>query len=300
MTRVTYATLSSDNEDLHTGYEAGVRTAESWLGVTLAGRVNGKLRTDGATFDVVNPSDNTIRLCTVHSATQSDVDDAVAVATEAGPGWAATPWQERVRLLRAAADLISDRSAELGALMSMEVGKNRLEALGDVEESADLIRYYCDQVEKNDGFAKDMARLSDKEYTRSVLRPYGVWGVISPFNFPMALAAGPLGGALVAGNTVVLKPSPQGSFSAAKLYECLIAAGLPEGVVQLLPGGDEVGKAIVAHPGVSGLTFTGSYAVGMSIYRDFASRYPKPVVCEMGGKNPAIITASADLDIAAS
>ncbi|HEY2700111.1 MAG TPA: aldehyde dehydrogenase family protein [Pseudonocardiaceae bacterium] len=300
MTRVTYATLSSDNEDLHTGYEAGVRTAESWLGVTLAGRVNGKPRTDGDTFDVVNPSNNTIRLCTVYSATQSDVDDAVAAAAEAAPRWAATPWQERVRLLRAAADLISDRSAELGALMSMEVGKNRLEALGDVEESADLIRYYCDQVEKNDGFARDMARLSDKEYTSSVLRPYGVWGVISPFNFPMALAAGPLGGALVAGNTVLLKPSPQGSFSAAKLYECLMDAGLPAGVVQLLPGGDETGKAVVRHPGISGLTFTGSYAVGMSIYRDFASRYPKPVVCEMGGKNPAIITASADLDIAAS
>jgi 1-pyrroline-5-carboxylate dehydrogenase len=116
----------------------------------------------------------------------------------------------------------------------------------------------------------------------------------------MALAAGPLGGALVAGNTVLLKPSPQGSFSAAKLYECLMDAGLPAGVVQLLPGGDETGKAVVRHPGISGLTFTGSYAVGMSIYRDFASRYPKPVVCEMGGKNPAIITASADLDIAAS
>ena len=90
--------------------------------------------------------------------------------------------------------------------MAMEVGKNRLEALGDVEESADLIRYYCHQMEANDGFAMPMGRLAEAEATSDVMRPYGVWAVISPFNFPMALSAGPLGAALVAGNTAVLKP----------------------------------------------------------------------------------------------
>jgi 1-pyrroline-5-carboxylate dehydrogenase len=133
-----------------------------------------------------------------------------------------------------------------------------------------------------------------------VLRPYGVWAVISPFNFPMALAGGPVGGALAAGNTVVLKPSMQGSFSAVKLYECLRDAGMPADVLHLLPGGDEVGKALVAHPGIAGLTFTGSYEAGMSIYRSFASAYPKPVICEMGGKNPVIVSAKADLDTAAT
>jgi 1-pyrroline-5-carboxylate dehydrogenase len=175
-----------------------------------------------------------------------------------------------------------------------------LEALGDVEESADLIRYYCRQVEDNDGFVRSMEQLSDREQTTSVLRPYGVWGVISPFNFPMALAAGPAGGALAAGNTVVLKPSPQGSFTAAKLYECLRDAGLPTGVFHVVPGGDEVGRQLVAHPGIAGLTFTGSYQVGMEIYRNFATAYPKPVVCEMGGKNPAIVSAQADLQLAAA
>ena len=145
----------------------------------------------------------------------------------------------------------------------MEVGKNRLEALGDVEESADLIRYYCTQLESHDGFSVSMDTIAEHETTRSVLRPYGVWGVISPFNFPMALAAGPVGGALAAGNTVVLKPSPQGSFSATKLYECLRDAGLPAGVLHVAPGGDDVGQALVSNPDVDGLTFTGSYAVGM-------------------------------------
>jgi 1-pyrroline-5-carboxylate dehydrogenase len=297
--RVTYATLSADNEKLHAAYEDGVRVAQSWLGQTLAAYVSGQPRTNGPALDVLSPADQAV-LCRVHEATPTDLEDAVAAAASAAPGWADTPWQERIALLRAAADLISDRSNELAALMSMEVGKNRLEALGDVEETADLIRYYCTQIERNDGFAKMMDRLSPHESTMSVLRPFGVWGVISPFNFPMALAGGPVGGALAAGNTVVLKPSMQGSFSAMKLYECLRDAGLPADVLHLLPGGDDVGKALVAHPGIAGLTFTGSYEAGMSIYHSFAHAYPKPVICEMGGKNPVIVSAKADIDTAAT
>jgi 1-pyrroline-5-carboxylate dehydrogenase len=297
--RVTYATLSADNEELHAAYEEGVRTARSWLGQTIPTVVDGQPRSDGPAFTLTSPNDTGLRLGTVHAATERDVDDAVAAAKAAFPAWAGTPWRERVALLRRAADLISERSNELAALMSMEVGKNRLEALGDVEESADLIRYYCQQMDDNDGFAHQMGQLSENEHTRSVLKPYGVWAVISPFNFPMALAAGPAGGALVAGNTVVFKPSPQGSFTGWKLYECLRDAGLPAGAFHYLPGGDEVGAAIVRHPGVDGITFTGSYQVGMEIYKRFASEYPKPTVIEMGGKNPAIVSAKADVELAA-
>lgn len=296
--RVTYATLSADNEDLHAAYEQGLETARSWFGSTLPTYVDGEARTSGETFEVRSPVDTSVLLCSVHAATPADVEDAVAAAKAFAPEWAATPWRERVAIMRRAGDLISERSNELAALMSMEVGKNRLEALGDVEESAVFFRYYSDQMENNDGFDKAMDTIAAQETTRSVLRPYGVWGVISPFNFPMALAAGPTAGALVAGNVVVLKPSPQGTFSAIKLYECLRDAGLPAGAFHVLPGGDEIGKAVVAHPDVAGLSFTGSYEVGMSIYRDFATAYPKPVVCEMGGKNPAIVSRKADLDLA--
>jgi 1-pyrroline-5-carboxylate dehydrogenase len=297
--RVTYATLSADNEELHEAFEQGVRTARSWLGQTFPTVVDGQPRTDGPTFTLTSPNDAHLELGTFHAATERDIDDAVDAAKAAFPTWSGTPWRERVALLRRAADMISERSNELAALMSMEVGKNRLEALGDVEEAADLIRYYCQQMDDNDGFAHTMGQLSENEHTRSVLKPYGVWAVISPFNFPMALAAGPAGGALVAGNTVVFKPSPQGSFTGYKLSECLRDAGLPSGVFHYLPGGDEVGAAIVRHPGVDGITFTGSYQVGMEIYKRFASRYPKPTVIEMGGKNPAIVSARADLDLAA-
>jgi len=297
--RVTYATLSADNEDLHAAYEQGLETAKSWFGSTLPTYVSGEARSNGGTFDVYSPVDTSVRLATVQSATTGDVDDAVAAAARFAPTWAATPWQERTAILRRAGDLISERSNELAALMSMEVGKNRLEALGDVEESAVFFRYYSDQMEANDGFNKPMDTIAAHETTRSVMRPYGVWGVISPFNFPMALAAGPTAGALVAGNTVVLKPSPQGTFSAIKLYECLRDAGLPADAFHVVPGGDEIGKAIVGHRDVDGLSFTGSYEVGMSIYREFATAYPKPVVCEMGGKNPTIVSKKADVEKAA-
>jgi len=297
--RVTYATLSADNEELHAAYEEGVKTARGWIGQTVPVVVDGQARTDGETFTLGSPGDASLELAVVHQATEDDVDDAVTAAAAAFPAWSELPWPDRVALLRAAADLISDRSNELAALMTMEVGKNRLEALGDVEESADLIRYYCQQLKDNDGFARRMGQLSADEHTRSVLKPYGVWAVISPFNFPMALAAGPVGGALVAGNTVVLKPSPQGSFTGYKLYECLRDAGIPAGVFHFLPGGDEAGKLVAGHPGVDGITFTGSFAVGTKIYRQFSKGVPRPAVCEMGGKNPAIVSAKADLDLAA-
>jgi 1-pyrroline-5-carboxylate dehydrogenase len=299
--RVTYATLSADNEELQAAYDAGLRLASGWLGAVIPGYVGGQPRESGELFTVTSPGDLSLALCRVHASTKADVEDAVRTASAAAPRWARTPWRERVTVLRAAADLISERSNELAALMSLEAGKNRLEALGDVEESADLIRYYCQQVEDSGGFTAPMGSLSDREKNVSVLRPYGVWAVISPFNFPMALAAGPAGAALVAGNTVLLKPSPQGSFTAAKLYECFRDAGLDPDVLHLLPGGDETGATLVAHPGVNGLTFTGSYATGMSIYRQFAAfSYPKPVICEMGGKNPAIVSDRADLDVAAA
>jgi 1-pyrroline-5-carboxylate dehydrogenase len=142
-----------------------------------------------------------------------------------------------------------------------------------------------------------MDALSNNEHNRSVLRPYGVWAVISPFNFPMALAGGPAGGALVAGNAVVLKPSHQGFFTGLKLYEMLTAGGVPPGALHVLTGpGRTVGEELWQNPDVDGLTFTGSYAVGMQIYRKFSKDYPKPAICEMGGKNPAIVSAKADLD----
>jgi 1-pyrroline-5-carboxylate dehydrogenase len=225
----------------------------------------------------------------------------VAAAKAAFPGWRDMPWQERIAILRKAADLISDRLFEIGSVVSLEIGKNRLEALGDVEESADLIRYCCDSMEENNGFDRTLKPESDKHHNRSVLKPHGVWGVISPFNFPAALSAGPTGGALVTGNTVVQKPAEDGPLTAVLLAQCFVDAGIPAGVFNLVTGAEETGKAITANPDVAGITFTGSYDVGMSIIRHYAAagKFPRPVIIEMGGKNPTIVTEKADLDKAA-
>jgi 1-pyrroline-5-carboxylate dehydrogenase len=298
--KITYATLRNDNEELHAAFEEGVTRARAWLGQAHPNYVGGRARDGDGTFDDRSPIDGAV-LGTFARGTRQDVRDAIAAARAAFADWGHRPWRERVAILRRAADLISERQMELAALMTMEVGKNRLEALGDVEETADLIRYYCDQTELHDGFDHPMGNLGDATvHTRSVLKPYGVWAVISPFNFPLALSGGPASGALVGGNTVVFKPSSDAPFCGLKLYEVLRDAGVPDGVFNYVAGpGDTVGQELQENPGLDGLIFTGSYEVGFRIYRDFAKQYPKPVIVEMGGKNPAIVSRQADLEEAA-
>jgi len=146
-----------------------------------------------------------------------------------------------------------------------------------------------------------MGNLGDETvHTRSILQPHGVFAVVSPFNFPMALATGPTSAAMMAGNTVVLKPSSAAPLSSVKLLEAYIDAGVTKGVVNLVMGpGDSVGQALQDHHGIDGIVFTGSYEVGMALFRSFSKDWPRPCIVEMGGKNPAIVTRHADLDEAA-
>jgi 1-pyrroline-5-carboxylate dehydrogenase len=297
--RVTYATLSADDSALHAAYDVAVEQVRSQLGRRWSARAGERALAGAGSFTTTSPLDRDVVVGEFAVATPTDVDAAVGAAAVAARRWAGTPWPERAAILDRAADLISARSVELAALMAWEIGKNRLEALGDVEESADLIRYYTHQLREHDGFVRPMERLDPRDTNTDVMRPHGVWAVISPFNYPMALVAGPAGAALAAGNTVVLKPSEIGSLCGMLTYELLVEAGVPPGVVNVVTGpGETVGAALVADPRVAGLTFTGSSAVGMDILRRFSARWPKPAVCEMGGKNPVILTASADLDLA--
>jgi 1-pyrroline-5-carboxylate dehydrogenase len=295
--RVTYATMSADNEELHEGYEEGIEAAKAELGRFHPAVVDGEERQGDGSYELRSPIDQDIVLGTFAQATIQDVNDAVAAAKGFSLEWDRMGWRKRVELIRNAADLITERRNELSALMALEVGKNRLEALGDVEETADLMRWNAREVEEHDGFEAPMQSMGAPGRYTDVLRPYGVWAVISPFNFPMALAGGPSSGALVTGNTVVFKPANQGALLGWKLYEIYRDAGIPPGAFHYLPGrGSVVGDAIVHHPDVDGITFTGSYEVGMGIYKGFATEYPKPIICEMGGKNPTIVTRNADLD----
>jgi len=299
--KITYATMRNDNEQLHAQYDAGLARARAALGGDHGMFIDGKWRKGADLFEKRSPIDGQL-VGRFAKGTVGDARDAIAAARAAAPGWARTPWTERVAVMRRMADLISERQMELAALMAIEVGKNRLEALGDTEETADLIRYYCDMMVANDGFDHPMGNLGDATvHTRSVLKPHGVWAVIAPFNFPLALSGGPAGGALVAGNAVVYKPSSDAPLCGVKLAEIAEAAGLPRGVFNMVTGpGATVGVELQENDGVDGLLFTGSYEVGFNqVFKKFSRKFPKPVIVEMGGKNPAIVSARADLEEAA-
>lgn len=295
--RVTYATMSADNEELQAAYDQGLEQARAELGKEHAVVVNGEERWSGELFEERSPIDSDIVVGKFAQATTQDAEDAVAAAKSFALDWDRMGWKKRVEILRSAADIMEDRLYLLAALMAFEVGKSRLEALGDVQETAELIRWNCDEMEKHDGFRTPMSGLGAPGEYYDVMRPYGVWAVISPFNFPMALSGGPSSGALVAGNTVCLKPSNSGALIGRKLYEVYRDAGVPPGAFHYLAGrGSVVGDLLVHHKDVDGITFTGSYEVGMDIYHTFAKDFPKPVICEMGGKNPTIVSKNADLD----
>jgi 1-pyrroline-5-carboxylate dehydrogenase len=299
--KITYATLRADNEEMHIGFEEAVTRVMAGLGAHHRNYIGGEWRDAATSFDVRSPIDHDLVLGTFATGTPADIDAAVAAARQAQPAWAATPWKERLEILRRAAELISDRLMDYSAAMAIEVGKNRIEALGEVEESADLIRYYAQTMEDNEGYDHPMDNLGDKAvHTRSILRAHGVFAVVSPFNFPMALATGPSSAAMMAGNTVVIKPASASPLSAIRMLEAYVDAGVPAGVVNLVMGpGDTVGQALQDHSGIDGIVFTGSYDVGMKLFRTFSKDWPRPCIVEMGGKNPAIVSRHADLDEAA-
>jgi 1-pyrroline-5-carboxylate dehydrogenase len=295
--KITYSTLSAPPEEMHGEYEAAVERVRSGLGKTHPIWIGERSVQNRPTFENRSPIDRNLLIGKHQEATSADVEAAIDTAVEAFAKWSRRPWQERVAILRRAAALISERRNELAALMTLEVGKNRYEALADAEESADLIRYYSQQVEDASGFDRPMGKLSPSEKTRDILKPYGVFGVVAPFNFPLALAAGMSAGALLAGNTVVFKPSPDAPTTGVKLLEILREAGLPAGAFNYLTdSGAEVGKTLVASPKVSGMVFTGSKKVGFAIYQSFSAVRPRPCFLELGGKNPTIVTANADLE----
>jgi 1-pyrroline-5-carboxylate dehydrogenase len=303
--KLTYATMFNPPDELHTRFEDALTSLKLKLGSEYGMIIAGKDHFSAEKFENRSPIDTDMVLGKFQKGSAKDAGMALNAARKAFPGWSSTPWQERVALMRKAADMIDERIFEIGAAMALEVGKNRMESLGDVAETADLIRYSCYQMEKNGGFIVEMGRDPLVGYTStntSVLRPYGVWLVISPFNFPAALTGGPSGAALVAGNTIVMKPATDTPWVVRLLAECFRDAGLPEGVFNYVTGpGRTLGQALIDSPEVDGVTFTGSFDVGMGIFRDFAQgRYVRPAILELGGKNPAIVSRNADLERAAA
>ncbi|MBE0545537.1 MAG: aldehyde dehydrogenase family protein [Verrucomicrobia bacterium] len=251
----------------------------------------------GRTYQTVNPADTREIVAEHPLSDQADARAAVEAATRAYPAWATTTPVARGRILSKASQLIETRKAELARLLTREEGKTLIESTGEVQRAADIFRFFGGLSYQLGGQTIPHDLPGNLLYTRR--EPLGVVALVTPWNFPLAIPAWKLAPALVSGNTVVLKPASQAPALTLELAKLLAEAGLPKGVFNVVIGeGRAVGGELAAHPSVAALSFTGSYTVGQTIYHQLASRMARAQM-EMGGKNPTIVLADADLDLAA-
>jgi 1-pyrroline-5-carboxylate dehydrogenase len=287
---------SNSTDEFHKKFDNAVDQVQKDFGKRYPMIIGGKEIFSNDEFQVRSPADKNLILGNFPLATRDDTLHAIDTAKESFPKWSLVPYQKRVQIFREIADIFSQNKFNLAAIMSFENGKNRLEAMGDLDESIDFMRFYAEQLEINEGFSKDTKSASPNEKTKSVLKPYGVWGIISPFNFPSAIAIGMTSGALITGNTAVLKPSSDAPISGFKFVESIYHKLHPAAVNFVTGAGSIVGKTILESHLVDGIAFTGSKEVGMTGYSAFVTSRPRPFISEMGGKNPAIVSASSDIE----
>jgi len=260
--------------------------------------INGQWVDGGKTFDTVNPATGEV-LTQIVDASATDVDHAVDAARRAFEGkngpWRKMPASERGRLIWRLADLVEQHIDELAELETLDNGKPIFESRHvDMPMVIDVLRYYAGWATKIHG---ETVNTFDSAFTYTLREPVGVVGLIIPWNFPLLLASWKLGPALACGNTIVMKPAEQTPLTTLRLGELAIEAGIPAGVLNIVTGGPETGKAIVRHPGIDKIAFTGSTAVGKEIMRSAADTL-KRVTLELGGKSPNIVFADSDIDSA--
>jgi acyl-CoA reductase-like NAD-dependent aldehyde dehydrogenase len=302
---LTYSTMFNPPEEMHERFESALAEVRAGLGAFHQMHIDGKEVGSAQARTIWGPIDGRVRLGAFATGDASDVDRAVAAARRAFDSWRRTPMAERLALVRRVAELIEERVYTIGAALALEVGKNRMESLGEAEETATFFSGYADEFERSGGYVRPMPDDPLEgwvSHNRSVLKPHGVWAVIAPFNYPLALAGGPTAAALVTGNTVVLKGASDTPWAGRLLADCIRDAGVPAGVFNYVIGSGAVaGNALIRHPDVAGVTFTGSFDVGMGILHSFATgRWPRPCITELGGKNPCIVTAHGDLERAST
>ncbi|MCC4769526.1 aldehyde dehydrogenase family protein [Methanosarcina sp. DH2] len=249
----------------------------------------------GETFDDINPA-TLENLATIQVAGSEDVDRAVEAAEKGFRVWSEIPAPRRAEVLFRAARILQERKEDLAVLMTEEMGKVLPETRGDVQEAIDITVYAAGEGRRM--FGETTTSELKEKFCMTVLRPIGVVGMITPWNFPIAIPSWKIMPALIAGNAVVFKPSSDTPLLAIKLVEILMEAGLPPGVVNIVPGpGGSVGKAIVQHPRIKAISFTGSLDTGKWIMEECAKTM-KRVSLELGGKNPVIVMPDADLELA--
>lgn len=249
----------------------------------------------GKTFERRNPADSRDLVGVFQDSGADDVHAAVAAAKAAYPMWKKVPAPRRGEILLKAAELLQARKDAYSRDLTREMGKPLFEAGGDIVEAIGMAQYAGSEGRRMHGVTTP-SELPNK-FQMSIRQPIGVVGMITPWNFPMAIASWKMLPALVAGNTVVIKPGEDASISTYNLVECLTEAGVPPGVINIVTGyGPSAGQPLVEHPDVPVVSFTGSTEVGRLVY-ELGARQIKRVSLEMGGKNPLIVMDDADLDL---
>ncbi len=271
------------------------------LGETHEMVIGGERVRTGETFTSVNPARPAEVIGVHYAATAAEANRAVEAALEAFPAWSRTPLSERVDLLLRAAAMIRERHFEFCAWLTVEVGKNWAEADADVGECIDFLEFYAREALRLNRATTPIQFPGERNQLRYL--PLGPGAVIPPWNFPFAIMAGMTVASIVCGNTVVLKPSPDAPTIAARFVELMEEAGVPGGVINLVHGGPEVGRAIVEHAAIRFIAFTGSKKVGLEIHEKAAKTQPgqrfiKRTILELGGKDAIVVAADADIDAA--
>jgi len=284
--------------------EQAIREVSGQLGREFPLLIGGREVRGGGTLRSINPSQADQTVAVVQQASAEQVEEAVQAALRAYESWRWVPAEEKCALFLRAAAILRRRRLRASAWMSFEVGKNWAEADGDVAEAIDFVEYYAREIlryAQGQPLPPLAGEMSEYQYI-----PLGVVAVISPWNFPLAIPTGMTLGAIVTGNTVVMKPASDSAATAFLIVEALREAGLPAGVLNFLPGaGGVIGEALATHPKVRMIAFTGSKEVGTHLFEAAAKTPPgqiwlKRIIAEMGGKNAIIVDDEADFDAAAA
>ena len=292
----TYVNMMKKGEEakFHDLYEKALKEAETYLHKEYP-NIIGEEITEGEKIPDISPIDGN-EIAKFQAASPQSIKKAIGMLKANYRKWYSLGYRERARIILRSADLVSERKFLLSALLAYENGKNRTEAMADVDEGIDFLRYYALNLVENGGFEKLTGKGYDNEESFSIMKPYGVFAVIPPFNF-YAITVGMTAGPLVTGNSVLLKVSGDIPISTYITVNLLYEAGVPREVLAFVSGrGSVIGKQIYEDEEIGGIVFTGSREVGMQIYRNAQLRKPKPVITEMGGKDAVIVSNNCNLE----
>ncbi len=293
----TYLKMVENNNEneFHRKYEEALKDVEKYFGQEFPNLVVKEVYEKDKLYHI-SPLDGKTNVGTFQMSSKETSEKAAQIAHQNYKKWFELGYVERARIFLKAADMLSNRKFEFSAILTYENGKNRYEAMGDVDEAIDFMRYYALQLIENQGFIRFTGTAYYGEDSKSVMKPYGVFLVVSPFNF-FSITVGMTSGPLIVGNSVILKPSSDIPLSSYKFVELMHEAGVPkENLMYLSGSGGRVGRTLYTNEYVEGVVFTGSRDIGMKIFHEAQEKRPKVMVTEMGGKDTIIVTSKCDID----